>query len=248
MQEIPFKRAHEISATMLPNVLRANGATRIKSPRPRRQPTKSVTPARSVDSVGSTITTTVLTVSNMCSYGNLYVDFLKARREIFIDEKGWGLPVVDGMEFDQYDTPYSRWVVLHEYGKILAGVRLLPTTAKCGMYSYMIRDAQIGLLSEIPRDVIFFEAPVKEKLWEASRLFITHQVPATRRREVQTLLMKAMLETPKKHGATHLIGIVPAVWSRWLRRMNVKGLPAGPKLQFGKDKSQAVLLALTKQV
>jgi len=183
----------------------------------------------------------------MSSFGNLYVDFLKARREIFIDEKGWGLPMVDGMEFDQYDTPYSRWVVLHEYGKILAGVRLLPTTAKCGIYSYMIRDAQIGLLSEIPRDVIFFEAPVKDKLWEASRLFITNQVPATRRREVQGLLMKAMLETPRAHGATHLIGIVPSVWSRWLRRMDVKGLPAGPKLQFGRDKSQAVLLALTKQ-
>ena len=52
------------------------------------------------------------------------------------------------MEFDQYDTPQSSAVVVHEFGRVLAGVRLLPTTAYCGCYTYMLKDAQRGLLQE----------------------------------------------------------------------------------------------------
>ena len=59
----------------------------------------------------------------------------------FIERHQWELPEADGMEFDQYDTPASRWVAVHEFGQVLAGVRLTPTTARCGIYSYMIRDA-----------------------------------------------------------------------------------------------------------
>ncbi|MCP9482912.1 N-acyl-L-homoserine lactone synthetase [Shimia sp. CNT1-13L.2] len=194
------------------------------------------------------VTCTVLSVANMSTYGNLYVDFLKARRQIFVEDKGWGLPEVDGMEFDQYDTPFSRWIVLHEYGEILGGVRMIPTTAECGMYSYMLRDAQLGLLDQIPPDILFIDAPVKKNIWEASRIFITGNVPAKRRLQVQTKLMEGMIHTARELGATHVIGIVPAVWSRWLRRMNLKGFPCGPRMQFGKDKSQAVLLNVVEQM
>ena len=37
-------------------------------------------------------------------------------------------------------------VAVHEYGQVLGGLRMTPTTARCGIYSYMIRDAQRGLL------------------------------------------------------------------------------------------------------
>ncbi|WP_372884704.1 acyl-homoserine-lactone synthase [Shimia sp.] len=185
---------------------------------------------------------TVLSVENMSSYGSLYVDFLKVRRQVFVEDKGWGLPVVDGMEFDQYDTPFSRWIVIHEHGEILAGVRLIPTTAKCGMYSYMLRDAQLGLLDQIPPDILLVEAPVKKEIWEASRMFISANVPSHRRLVIQTILMEDMVNTARDLGASHVIGIVPAVWSRWLRRMNFTGFACGPRMWFGRDRSQAVLL------
>ncbi len=188
------------------------------------------------------VKSTVLSVENMSSYGSLYVDFLKVRRQVFVEDKGWGLPVVDGMEFDQYDTPFSRWIVIHEHGEILAGVRLIPTTAKCGMYSYMLRDAQLGLLDQIPPDILLVEAPVKKEIWEASRMFISANVPSHRRLVIQTILMEDMVNTARDLGASHVIGIVPAVWSRWLRRMNFTGFACGPRMWFGRDRSQAVLL------
>ena len=89
--------------------------------------------------------TTTLSFANMHNHGELFANMLRARRELFIVHNKWNLPEAMGMEYDQYDTPASRWVVVHdEDGKVMAGNRLTPTTHGCGIYSYMIRDAQRG--------------------------------------------------------------------------------------------------------
>lgn len=187
-----------------------------------------------------------LSFLNMSRHGDLLVSFMKARKETFIDRLGWDLPEADGMEFDQYDTPQCRWVVIHEFGEILAGIRLLPTTAKCGVYSYMLRDAQSGLLHNIPNDVLFFEAPVDTKIWEASRLFIAESVPSARRASIQGMLMEKMTETAHEAGALHVIGIVPAVWARWLRRIGLDAVPVGPKFDIDGTVTQAALFNVRK--
>lgn len=189
---------------------------------------------------------TSLSFSNMHQYGELFVSLLKARKRTFIDRLHWSLPEAEGMEFDQYDTPLSRWIVVHEFGEILAGIRLTPTTARCGVYSYMLRDAQKGMLESIPTDVLFFKAPVNPRIWEASRLFVSSDVPAHRRLAVQAALMGQMSETARAHGATHVIGIVPAVWSRWLRRLDLSAVPVGPKFTIDETRSQAALFTVAR--
>ncbi|MEO8242400.1 MAG: acyl-homoserine-lactone synthase [bacterium] len=183
----------------------------------------------------------VLSFLNLHMYGELFVNFLRARKSTFIDRLNWSVPQADGMEFDQYDTPQCRWIIIHEYGEVLGGVRLMPTTARCGIYSYMLRDAQKGLLDAIPTDVLFFEAPVSDLIWEATRLFIAEDVPAVRRLEVQALLMEAMCMAAKDCNASQVIGIVPAVWSRWLRRIDLDAVPVGPKFTIDGTVSQAAL-------
>ncbi|SDE57625.1 acyl-homoserine-lactone synthase [Ruegeria marina] len=174
-------------------------------------------------------------------HGTLLVKYLEARKSIFIDRLNWTVSEADGMEFDQYDTPACRWVVLHEFGEVLGGVRLLPTTARCGTYSYMLRDAQNGLLEGLPRDVLFFEAPVKPFVWEASRFFITETVPSTRRTDVQQKLFDSMARTAVQNGASKILGIVPSVWSRWARRLGAGATPIGAKFSIDGTMSQSVL-------
>lgn len=198
-------------------------------------------PVRPIELPLSTIRATTLSFRNMNSYGDLLVRYLRARHEVFITRLGWKLPETDGMEFDQYDTPLCRWVILHEFGDVLGGVRLTPTTAQIGMHSYMLRDAQIGLLDSIPRDVLFFEAPVEDRIWEASRLFIAADVPAQRRAEVQSRLMSEMSRVARSQGATQVIGIVPFVFARWLRRLGLGAVPVGPRFEIDGTKSQAAL-------
>lgn len=184
---------------------------------------------------------TAMSFKNMHEHGELLVNYLQARKCIFIDQLKWRMPQEDGLEFDQYDTPFCRWIVLHEFGEILGGVRLLPTTAKCGLYTYMLRDAQNGLLEDIPTDVLFFEAPVEKRIWEASRFFITDAVTSARRVQMQYRLFTMMSQVALDHGATHILGIVPSVWARWARRLEVGATPIGAKFSIEGTTSQSVL-------
>jgi N-acyl-L-homoserine lactone synthetase len=141
---------------------------------------------------------TTLSYDNLHNHGELFANMFRARRQTFIEHKKWDLPEADGMEFDQYDTPASRWVAVHELGQVLAGVRLTPTTAKCGIYSYMIRDAQLGLLDSLPQDLLFEEAPVGPHIWESSRVFVSPDVPSKLRLRVQCALIDEMVRSARK--------------------------------------------------
>lgn len=191
---------------------------------------------------------TSLSFENMHQHGALFVNLLKARRTSFIVRNRWNLPEAEGMEYDQYDTPASRWIAVHEGEKVLAGIRLTPTTAKCGIYSYMIRDAQLGLLDSIPSDLLYKEAPVDEHIWESSRVFVCNDVPAKQRIEVQLRLMQTLIETARAEGASQVLGMVPAIWSRWISRLGMLAEPAGPVMEIDGAKIQVALMNLRENV
>lgn len=192
------------------------------------------------------IRATTITFRELTRHGDLLVNFLETRKRVFIDQLHWNVPQVDGMEFDQYDTPQARWIAIHNHGQILAGVRLTPTTAKVGIYSYMLRDAQKGLLDGIPPDILFLDAPVDESVWEASRLFVTDDVSAHIRHDVQSALMSQMSIAAREVGATHVIGIVPALFSRWLRRLGLDAVPVGRRFEIDGTRSQAALFNVSR--
>lgn len=188
--------------------------------------------------------TTTLSFGNMHAHGALFTDILRARRESFIVHRKWDLPEVDGMEFDQYDTPQSRWIAVHQLGEVLAGIRMTPTTARCGIYTYMIRDAQLGLLESIPTDLLYDTAPVSPHVWEASRVFISRNVPSKLRLSVQANLMEQMVKTARDEGATQIIGLCPRAWMRWMRRLGYQTEHVGPCLDIDGSDNQAIMMHL----
>ena len=192
--------------------------------------------------------TTTLSFQNMHVHGALFTDVLKARHESFIVQKNWDLPEVDGMEFDQYDTPQTRWIAVHHFGRVLAGIRMTPTTAKCGIYTYMFRDAQLGLLDSIPSDLLYEEAPVADHVWEASRVFVSPSVPSDLRGEVQANLMGEMVRTARDEGASQLIGLCPRAWMRWMRRLGYQTEHVGPCLDIGGSLNQAIFMRLNSNL
>ncbi len=192
--------------------------------------------------------TTTLSFTNLHTHGDLFANLLRARRETFIVQNKWDLPEADGMEYDQYDTPASRWIAVHEFGEVLAGIRLTPTTARCGIYSYMIRDAQRGLLDSIPSDLLDFEAPVAPHIWESSRVFVSKNVPSNMRMRVQADLMQEMINASRTFGATQVLGLVPAVWSRWIGRLGLDAEPAGPVMEIDGVNTQVAQMFLTNNL
>lgn len=187
--------------------------------------------------------TTTLSFANIHNHGELFANMLRARRELFIVHNKWDLPEALGMEYDQYDTPASRWVVVHgEDGQVMAGNRLTPTTAQCGIYSYMIRDAQRGLLETIPAHLLYEDAPRGDHIWESSRLFVSHDVPAAIRRRVHAQLIAQLGESVRALGATHCLTLLAATWPRWADRVGVKMKAMGPVMEIDGIDNQVVLM------
>ena len=198
---------------------------------------------------GSEIRTTTLSFENMHTHGTLFANLFRARKQSFISLKQWNLPESMGMEYDQYDTPASRWVVVHdEYGQVMAGNRLTPTTARCGIYSYMIRDAQRGLLDSIPTDLLYDEAPVDPQIWESSRLFVSHDVPAGIRRQVHARLIREIGISSRQLGALTCLTLLAANWPRWAPRVNVDMVAMGPVMTIDGDDNQVVSMDFSKQL
>lgn len=192
--------------------------------------------------------TTTLSFANMHNHGELMANLFRARRQSFIVQNKWDLPEAMGMEYDQYDTPASRWVAVHQLGRILAGIRLTPTTARCGVYSYMIRDAQRGLLASIPQDLLYGTAPVDEHIWESSRVFVAHDTPQRIRRLVHAHLITEMTKTARDLGAAHVLGLIPANWPRWARRCGLSIVAAGRVMEIDGIDNQVVSIDLTTKL
>ena len=191
---------------------------------------------------------TTLSFSNLHDHGPLFTDLLRARHRTFIEQARWDLPEADGMEFDQYDTPASRWVAVHERGRVMAGVRLTPTTHRCGCYSYMIRDAQLGLLDAIPSNLLDGEAPIAPHIWESSRVFVCDDVPAGMRMRVQMQLIGEMVKSARELGATSVLGLIPASSPRLARRVGLDCEVAGPVLDFGAFQSVCVTISMVTKM
>lgn len=176
---------------------------------------------------------TTLSFNNIHMHGELFGNIFRARHDVFVARNKWSLTNADGMEYDQYDTPACRWIAIHdENQKVLAGVRLTPTTAKNGIYSYMIRDAQYGLLDSIPENIMDEVAPVSETIWEGTRIFVTQDVPGKQRFRIHLQLVQQMIAAAQDLGATRIIGIIPHTMCKAGKRMGVDIHEAGPVMEI----------------
>ncbi|MDG1408240.1 MAG: acyl-homoserine-lactone synthase [Octadecabacter sp.] len=189
-----------------------------------------------------------LSFANLHNHGELFANILRARRDAFILNNQWDLPQTMGMEYDQYDTPQSRWIAVHEAGRVYAGVRLTPITARCGIYSYMIRDAQNGLRESIPTDLLFDDAPVDEATWEVTRGFIVSDLPASLRQKVRMKLVLEMLRTSRVEGIGRMVALLPSNWHRWAARCKLDMEAAGRNMNMGGIDYQAVWIDFGNQL
>ncbi len=87
----------------------------------------------------------------------------RQRKRIFVDQKKWDVPVVNGeFEIDQFDRDDAIYVLsLNEQGQLVASMRLLNTN-----YPHLISDA---MQDQFP--TVTFRSPL---IWEATRFAAEH--------------------------------------------------------------------------
>lgn len=156
----------------------------------------------------------------------LVSDFLRKRKTIFVDRLKWKLFHADGMEFEQYDTLSSVYIIAHDDGEVLGGVRLIRTdqaqsTGKV-VYTYMIRDACLGLLPGLPDDLCWEEPPMDPDMWEATRMAVFS------RKLQYTDLVYAINEFLKTAGAKECLFLGPPAFYRMSKMSGFDAKPIGP--------------------
>ena len=158
---------------------------------------------------------------------DLVAQFMRFRKEVFVDQMAWPLWHAEGIEFEQYDTFDTTYVVAHRGRDVIGGARLKRTDATNGygviVYSYMIRDAYLGLLPGMPAELCSDSPPVDVRTWELTR-FVAD--------EGETGVGEAILRAANNYlhakGATTCLFLGPPAFLRMARRLGWSSQRMGP--------------------
>ncbi len=163
---------------------------------------------------------------------HLVKSFLLLRKEVFVDKMDWPLFHADSMEFEQYDTLTSVYIIAHEDDKVIGGARLVRTDQHQSfgkiVYSYMIRDAYLKHLPGLPEEICAEEPPVDSKVWELTRFTSQDNMRVGRG------ILEKCNAFLKEEGAYKCLFLGPPAFLRMARTMGYNPTPLG-KITGNKD-------------
>jgi N-acyl-L-homoserine lactone synthetase len=168
-------------------------------------------------------------------YGPAFWDFLRLRKQVFVDELKWDIPHNETMEMDQYDTPVAHYSLVMQDGVVVGGARAMPTTANWGDHTYMLRDAYSGKLPHIPAHVMSVDIATP-MVWECTRLVISDALTTQRERsDCLRLIVDGLVETAIAHGANELICLSSLALMRALRQLGYDATRLGEPYRNDED-------------
>ncbi len=177
-------------------------------------------------------------------HGSAYHEYLRLRKQLFVDGLGWDIPHNADVEMDQYDNPCAHYSLVMRHGKVLGGARIMPTTAVWGTHTYMLRDALHGSLHSIPSSAIPEEI-VTGDVWECSRLVVDHDAtsPADRANAL-ALIVEGLVDITLSHGGTELVTLTRVSLLRPLRQMGWDASRLGETYRSAGDGLQYAVLRM----
>ena|SRR6056297_914789 len=179
---------------------------------------------------------------NRGQFGGLVQEQLRQRRALFHGELGWDIPRSAHIEQDQYDRAETVYVIVEKDGDVVAYARLMPTmaTVRYGQaeFSYLTRDATLGLLPGIPPHILGGRAaPQSEEVWEVSR------VEAADKAALVTLF-ETIAEYAEAAGVKELITFTRKNFDRIVRGLGYEASVLGEPVQYGGKPYCAIRMAL----
>ena len=158
-------------------------------------------------------------LSDLHRYGTAFYDYLRLRKHFFVDTLGWDIPHNDSVEMDQYDNPLAFYSLVLRDGQVIGGARTMPTTSSWGQYTYMLKDAVAGKLSDIPQGVLGADITTP-KVWECTRLVMSDTVNHQQdRAKCLSLIVGGLADVARAHGASELMSLSPVSLMRALRQL-----------------------------
>lgn len=173
----------------------------------------------------------VVTDRNRGVYGALVHEHLRKRRVLFFEKLGWDIPRSDYIEQDQYDRAETVYILVERGGVVEGYARLMPTTARVSYgsveFSYMVRDATLGLLPGIPVSILGARAaPQAAGIWEVSR------VEAAGKGALQALFL-TIAEYMEQVGAEELLAFTRKNFGAIVRGIGFEAAEIGAHVDYG---------------
>lgn len=158
-------------------------------------------------------------LSGLHHHGTAFYDYLRLRKQFFVDTLGWNIPHDANVEMDQYDNPLAHYSLVLRDGQVIGGARTMPTTSSWGQYTYMLRDAVAGKLADIPAQVMGSEVQ-RPDVWECTRLVMSDSVNNHQDRALcLSLIVEGLADVARRHGASELMSLSPLSLMRALRQL-----------------------------
>lgn len=172
--------------------------------------------------------------NNCGCYGALLQEHFKKRFDLFAGTLEWDIPRGRVSERDQYDRAETVYVLVEEGGQVTGYARLLPTTARVSYgraeFSYLVRDAALGLLPGIPSDLLAGASPPSsEEVWEMTR------VEAMNRKSLEALFYAAN-QYLVSEGASSAVTFTRSSFASILNRLQFPTEILGPEVTYGGKK------------
>lgn len=158
-------------------------------------------------------------------FGKAFVEQFYLRYDLLVDGQYWDLSRFQGMEYDQYDTPATTYLVhIGKNGQVNGSVRALPTDRP-----YMIKDIWPEIVQTRP-------LPQSLSVWEASRFCVSKHLPREERMRIKNELVLAFLEFGLLNDIREMVGIMPPkLWQSVFINAGWDIEFLGPEKDLGKD-------------
>jgi len=142
----------------------------------------------------------VISFKDIAANADLFYSQFRLRHREFIERQHYDVKTIDGMEFDEYDTLASVYLVYTEDNKTVLGCsRLTPIE-----YGSMLADH----FPELVDDCAIFQAP---NIWEGTRFCIDRRLRADQRRQICVTLCAGYIEFGLQRGVDQIIGLMPTI-------------------------------------
>lgn len=156
-------------------------------------------------------------------HGAAFHEYLRLRKTFFVDELDWDIPHDDEVEMDQYDNPCAHYSLVLQFGRVVGGARVMPTTSAWGKHTYMLRDALRGSIETIPRTAMPSDIATRE-VWECTRLVISDSITHPGERAAcLSMVVSGLVDIAYARGGRELVTLTRPSLARALRQL---GFPA----------------------
>jgi N-acyl-L-homoserine lactone synthetase len=170
-------------------------------------------------------------------HGEAWISHHRLRYRLFVERQQWRVPNVNGLEYDQFDTPAARYVLwVDDHGQTRGVTRLVPTTRP-----YMVQ--------MLWPDLVEGELPCAPFVWEATRFGCDQYLDPALRRQIVHALICGCLEFGLMSGITKLLCVMPlGIFRNVIQSSGCSITLLGPAKQIGRHRVAAAYIEVSAEV